>query len=246
MDEAEALEKIADEMDEILARFEHTHDGIKIARGDEARFTGLVLEARDLMGQSVLGPLNNFGHQLETARINGTRYIGSQSYRSVEQAVGIVRSAVITIRRRTSRPPNLPAGTPAPPPYVNRALIEQLRSARSTSWDLKRLVRMCEELNNVFANGNVLASAMLLRAIVDHVPPIFGFERFGQVVASIDRQSLKKSMERLHTSSRDIANRWLHEIIRQSETLPTETQVDFRPELDALLGAVIAALPPKP
>jgi hypothetical protein len=56
MDEAEALEKIACEIDAILSRFKDTREGLWIAAGDEAKFTGLVLEARDLMRQSVLGP----------------------------------------------------------------------------------------------------------------------------------------------------------------------------------------------
>ena len=51
MDEAEALEGIAGEMDAILSRFKRTRDGVWIADGDGAKFTGLVLEARDLMAQ---------------------------------------------------------------------------------------------------------------------------------------------------------------------------------------------------
>jgi hypothetical protein len=243
MDEADALEKIADEMAAILSRFKRTREGIWIADGDEARFTGLVLEARDLLAQSILGPANDFWFKVENARFQGAlNFTGSQSYHSVEQAAGIVRSAVIAIRRRSARPSGLPPGVSAPPPYVNLTRIEQLRSAQSPTWDLQRLLRMCEELNSVFAAGHALASAMLLRAIVDHVPPIFGVENFGQVIASIDGQSPKKLMERLHTSSRDISNRWLHQQIRKSESLPTTTQVDFRQELDALLGEVVGKL----
>jgi hypothetical protein len=83
---------------------------------------------------------------------------------------------------------------------------------------------------------------MLPRAIVDHIPPIFGAPSFRQFASSNAGKSIKASMERLDRSSRDIADRWLHEQIRKSESLPTPTQVDFRQELDALLGEVVRML----
>jgi hypothetical protein len=242
MEEAQVLDGIADEMDAILGRFSHGRDGIHISTGDQAKFRGLVLEARDLLSLSVLGPLNNFGLQLEAARQEGTQnFMVSQSYHSVEQAIGIVRSAANALRRRTSRPPNLAVVAAGHRPYVDLKRIEQLRGAGQTSHDLARLVRMCEELNSVFAGGNLLATTMLLRAIVDHVPPIFGTPNFGQYTSSIAGRSIKASMIRLDKASRDIADTWLHQQIRRTETLPTATQVDFRQELDLLLGEVLGA-----
>jgi hypothetical protein len=212
--DADALEKIANGMAEILSRFQRGRQNIHTANGDEAKFTGLVLEARDLLAQSILGPANDFWFKVENARFQGTvNFTGSQSYHSVEQAAGIVRSAVTAIRRRSARRPNLPAGA-SPPSYVNLARIEQLRSTRSASFDLRRLVRLCEELNSVFAAGNAHASAMLLRAILDHIPPVFGAPSFRQFASSIAGKSIKASMERLDKSSRDISDRWLHEQIR--------------------------------
>jgi hypothetical protein len=176
-------------------------------------------------------------------RFEGTLgFTGSQSYHSVEQAGSVVRSAVTAIRRRSARPPRVPAGASAPQPYVNLARIEELWSIKSASFDLRRLVRMCEELNSVFAAGNVLACAMLLRAIVDHIPPIFQTSSFNQFASSIAGKSIRSSMERLQTSSRHIADTWLHQQVRQSESLPTATQVDFRQDLDVLLGEVVRKL----
>jgi hypothetical protein len=86
-------------MDAIPSRFKKTRDGVWIADGGAAKFTGLVLEARDLIAQS-LGSLNNFGLQLESVRYEGTMgFSGSQSYHSVE----LVRSAATAIRRTTRR-----------------------------------------------------------------------------------------------------------------------------------------------
>jgi hypothetical protein len=209
MDEASALEKIADEMAAILSRFRRGRDSINIADGDQAKFTGLVLEAQTLMNRGLgYAEATPFNVSLERTRREGvSNFFSSQSYHSVEEAAGIVRAAANSIRSRAAHPSNLSAGIPAAPPYVNLARIEQLRSAQSPSFDLRRLVRMCEELNSVFASGHALASTMLLRAIVDHVPPIFGAANFRQFASSIAGKSIKASMERLDNSSRDISDR---------------------------------------
>lgn len=240
MDETDDLEQIANQMEDILKRFKRTREGIWIADGDQAKFTGLVLEAREILN-TYLGPLNDFGFQLHTVSNQGVQnYTGSQSYHSVEVAIGIVRSAAIAVRRKRARPLGVSAGS-AVRPYVSLGRIEQLRRLRSPRWDFRRLVRMCEELNGVFAAGNFLASAMLLRAIIDHVPPIFGVGNFGQFASSVAGRSIKASMEQLNRSSRNIADTWLHQQIRRSENLPTETQVDYRQDLDVLLGEVVRA-----
>lgn len=242
MDEAAALDGIADEIAAILFRFKRTRDELWIAAGDQAKFTGLVLEARDLMAQA-LGPLNNFGLQLESTRSEGVmNFTGSQSFHSVEQGAGIVRAAASAIRRRRVLPPNAAAGTPAALPYVDRSRIEELRALQSPSFDLRRLVRMCEELNACFAAGHLLASAMLVRAIVDHVPPIFGAETFSAYANHIGSKSLKGTMLHLNVSMRNIADGVLHQQIRSSEDLPTASQVDFRQDLGVLLGEIVRVL----
>jgi hypothetical protein len=244
MSAADELDNIAAEMTEILGRFRNTSSGLHIAPGDGAHFAGLVLEAHELISTG-LGPSGAaFAVELRLAKTEGTlNYLQTQSYHSVEQAAGIVRSAAKVIRRRGVQPPGAAIGISAPPPYVSLARMEELRGIGSPGWDLRRLVRMCEELNSAFAAGNFLASAMLLRAIIDHVPPIFAAPTFSQFASSIAGRSIKGSMERLQSSSRHVSDTWLHQQIRSSETLPTATQVDFRQELDALLGEVCRALP---
>jgi len=240
MDEAGALEEIAGEMDAILSRFKDTRDGRYIAAGDQAKFTGLVLRARFLMKRP-LGLANNFDSVLERTRIEGvTNYIGSQSYHSVEEAAGIVRAAVETIRSEAAIGP-LNAGS-AEPPYVSPARISELRAINSMAWDLRKLIRFCEEINAAYHNGNFLSVAMLLRAIADHVPPIFGAQSFAHYAASCAGRSHQGSMKHLQGSLRNIADGILHQQIRQRESLPTASQVDFRQDLDVLLGEVVRVL----
>lgn len=49
-------------------------------------------------------------------------------------------------------------------------------------------------------------------------------------------------MQHLYGSMKNIADALLHVQIRKSETLPNETQVDFRADLDALLGEFVRLL----
>lgn len=353
MDAADELDAIANQMRDVLGRFSETRDSINIAKGDQALFTRLVLEARSVLAER-LGPDNDFGRQLEQERLEGTaNYLGVQSFHSVEQCaeiaraganairgaarravahkpvesgtpaaeldaiadalkaksnstvpllgkrvildragfaelvqdarsilaenlgavnsfgqridgawftansellsetariqavddlIGNVRSGAKALRRKTSQSP-LGASAATPDPYVSRTRIAELRAVPTSPWDLSRLVRMCEELNSVFAAGNYLATAMLVRAILDHVPPIFGARNFGEYASSIVGKSHKSSMERLHRSHRDIADRWLHEQIERDRraALPEGPQVDCRSEIDILLGEVVAA-----
>lgn len=239
MSAANDLEAIASDMADILSKFRRDRDGVHIADGDEARFTGLVLEARDVLS-SALGPANTIGMQLENERVNGTlNFTGSQSYHSIEQAIGIVRAVINVVRRRAAAPP---PGAILAPPYVSLSRIEELRAISSSSWDLTRLIRLCEEINSSFANGNLLATGMLLRAVTDHVPPIFGSKTFNEYANSVEGKSHKGTMQHLQSSLRHIADSFLHGHIRSKEELPTESRVNFRQDLDVLLGEIVRTL----
>lgn len=126
--------------------------------------------------------------------------------------------------------------------YVNKKRIDELRSIQSDDFDLSKLVSLCEELNGNFQNQNYLSVAMLVRAILDHVPPIFGFKTFIEVASNYGGKSLKKSIQNLQNSSRNISDAYLHETIKRKESLPNETQIDFRNDLDVLLSEVVRIL----
>lgn len=125
-------------------------------------------------------------------------------------------------------------------PFVDPVRIAALKAAQSTDFDLQRLVRMCEELNACYASECYLAVAMLTRAIVDHVPPLFSKSTFAEVASNYAAgRSFKGSMQHLERSARNIADSHLHQHIRARETLPTQTQVNFQPDLDVLLAEII-------
>ena len=106
-----------------------------------------------------------------------------------------------------------------------------------------KLLKLCEELNDCHKANSVLSIIMLTRALIDHVPPIFGCRTFNEVVNNYSgTKSFKGNMERLNSSSRKIADQHLHTPIRNSESIPTMNQVDFSNDVDVLLAEVYRIL----
>jgi hypothetical protein len=99
---------------------------------------------------------------------------------------------------------------------------------------------MCDELNVAHDNDCFMSIAMLVRGIVDHVPPIFGCVSFNEVANNYSgATSFKKSMQNLNHSLRNIADAYLHVQIRAKESTPTAVQVNFSADLDVLLAEVL-------
>lgn len=127
--------------------------------------------------------------------------------------------------------------------YVHQSRINELAAIDSKKFDLKKLIQFCHELNSAHSGDNLFSIIMLCRAIIDHVPPIFGMNSFNEVANNYAGTStFKKSMERLNSSSRQIADLHLHTQIRNSEVLPNITQVNFSNDLDVLLSEIVRLL----
>lgn len=123
------------------------------------------------------------------------------------------------------------------------AALRELANSGKCNFDLCRLIRLCEELNTGFENRCFYAVIALTRAILDHIPPLFGFKRFAQVANNYGGQkSFKEAMQKLDSMCRSIADLHLHSQARQKESLPSEQQVDFSQALDLLLAEVLVIL----
>lgn len=103
-------------------------------------------------------------------------------------------------------------------------------------------MRLCEELNSAHETGSLMSTAMLVRSIMDHVPPIFGCADFSAVASNYAGRSVKASLQHLENSMRNVADAHLHGQIRKREVLPTVPQVDFKADLDVLLSEVVRTL----
>ena len=123
--------------------------------------------------------------------------------------------------------------------YVDARRIKELKCIKNANFDLSRLLAMCAELNDNAGRNNI-SSILLVRAILDHVPPIFNVNTFKEVANNFaTTASIKSSLKHLEDSSRTIADTHLHTPVRKKETLPTKTQVNFSQDLDVLLAEIV-------
>jgi hypothetical protein len=127
------------------------------------------------------------------------------------------------------------------PSYIAETRIDELRKLSSPDFDLQKLIRLCQELNSSYGNGNYYATAMLTRGILDQVPPLLGHQTFAEVANNYGGggRSFKETMQHLEGAARKIGDGHLHTRIRKSETLPTAQQVYCASQLDALLAEII-------
>lgn len=126
--------------------------------------------------------------------------------------------------------------------FVDPIRIAQLSKINHPEFDLSKLVALCKELNIAYKNNSIFSIAMLMRALIDHVPPIFGQKDFDNVVSQYGTRSFKEMMAHLSNSMRKVADISLHTHVRKRESIPTGTQVRFQSELDLLLGEIHVVL----
>jgi hypothetical protein len=122
--------------------------------------------------------------------------------------------------------------------FVNIDRIDELRNISNPNFDFSKLISYCEEVNICYQNECYLAVAMLIRAIIDHIPPIFNANDFQNVYSQYGTKSFKEQMMHLDKSSRKIADSYLHGHIRNKESLPNQTQVNFSQDIDVLLAEI--------
>jgi hypothetical protein len=119
--------------------------------------------------------------------------------------------------------------------------LVELRSLVSVDFDFRKLIRLCEEINSTFGLQCYYATAMLIRGLLDHVPPIFGYKTFSEVANNYagGGKSFKETIHHLENASRKVGDAHLHMPIRKSETLPTAQQVNCGQQLDVLLSEIV-------
>lgn len=136
-------------------------------------------------------------------------------------------------------------------PFIDETRLQELKdiSSKPSKFDFSRLIKLCEELNSNYSQGNYYATAMLTRAIIDHVPPIF-FDKgvnkpcdtFNKVVNNYSgSKSFKEAMGKLN-DQKHISHGFLHQQIRTTESHPNANQVNCSQLLDTLLGEIVRIL----
>ena len=130
--------------------------------------------------------------------------------------------------------------------FIVTSRLEMLRGIEHIDFDCTRLICLCEELNACAAGGHPHAVILLTRAILDHIPPIFGVSSFAEVASNYGGggRSFKSSAERLEKQARKVADRMLHQIIRNREVAPQMQEVEFSRELETILAEACRILKP--
>jgi len=130
-----------------------------------------------------------------------------------------------------------------PTEYINSGRINELRAINNVNFDLAKLIRICEELNDNWQNGNYYSVIALVRTILNHCSTALGHSSFEQVANNYNGgQSFKKIAKNLFESAKNIADSHLHHQMQKNDPLPNETQVDFRTNIDFLLAELIKTL----
>lgn len=149
---------------------------------------------------------------------------------------------VIDALREASKDPNYGDIVASNSAFLNADLLMGLKASPKRKFDAIKLVKMCEELNDAYARGNYITSVLLLRAVMNHVPPIFEVKSFREVVAQSGR-SLKSVLGRLEDEARPIADLHTHMTIRKSEHIPTKNQIEpYKAPFEILIAEVVARL----
>ena len=127
---------------------------------------------------------------------------------------------------------------------IQSTVVNRLQEASSPRFDTAFLVRLCKEINSCFSHGNIVATALTMRTVLNHVPPVFGHDTFKEVVAHSER-SLKDIFTHLEGGLRKIADSLGHGTIVNSISYPSASQVEpFKPQFEVLLNAACDRLAP--
>ncbi|MFF3244263.1 hypothetical protein ACFYWY_11130 [Streptomyces sp. NPDC002870] len=148
--------------------------------------------------------------------------------------------------RDDEQPTITPTVTPVitTPLYVNQGLITELDQKQGqTKWSLDKLLQLLRELNDCYAEDRPFACHALVRAIIDHVPPILGCTSFEAAVSSYKwTRTDKKYMTRLldfKTQADDV----LHRHIRTSkDPISMHDLVPLGSHMNALLRECVDKL----
>lgn len=128
--------------------------------------------------------------------------------------------------------------------YVSRQKIDELAHLKPLLvgvWDLSVLIELCEGINVNYAEERYLPVAMMLRAIMDHVPPLFDNAPNFATVASQSRKSESAIYTRMY-GAKDISDFWIHQQIRPHISMPGPEVVDIRSDFNFLLDRAIERL----
>jgi hypothetical protein len=88
-----------------------------------------------------------------------------------------------------------------PAPYIDESLIAAIQAKEAASrFDCTKLLGLLREVNDNVASENPYGAHALVRAVLDHIPPILGYKTFAEVVnnyrwSQTDKRYLKRLLD---------------------------------------------------
>jgi hypothetical protein len=144
--------------------------------------------------------------------------------------------------KEAAKDPNYSANAANNAAFLNTEVLLKLKASQNLRLDPIKLARMCEELNDAYVRGNYISSILLLRAIINHVPPVFDASTFSDAVAHLGR-SAKATLVRLNEEARPIADLHTHTLMRREEHLPTKNQIEpYKASFEILIQEILVRL----
>jgi hypothetical protein len=233
-----ALDSLIRELEDITKCFVEGNSltGLFLQSEDQALFKQKIMEATALL-DDLIGANNRYSiNIINTVNQGSGGFMGGPSLNCVREVIGILKASKTQISRGVTAKSKVNN-------YISETRLKELRSITSQKYDLARLIRMLEEINDANEKHSYISIGLLCRAIIDHVPPIFMYKSFSEVANNYKgSKSFKGSMLHLENSLRKISDSHLHTQIRDREVLPTFHQVDFRADIDVLLAEIVRIL----
>jgi hypothetical protein len=154
-----------------VGKYDPLRDYLASRPGDEVRMTFAEVE-------KLVGPLPDSArnHRAWWANDNKVEALAWRAAGWHVESVNQSSGQVIFTRGatgRTSRAANTLTGPRAA--YIDAKMIVAFKAQEATDrFDRAKLLRLIDELNDNYARGNAYAVHALLRAILDHIPPLLG------------------------------------------------------------------------
>ncbi|MET7937968.1 hypothetical protein [Streptomyces sp. NPDC005322] len=130
-------------------------------------------------------------------------------------------------------------------PYIDLVLLDEMEEAgQKSTWKHHKLLALCRELNDNYTAGNPYACAALIRAVLDHIPPVFGHKDFKQVAAQHTfavKRTDKAHAQRL-AAFKDIADDVMHRPISANVPIIGMNDLPEPARLNAVLQELLSIL----
>ncbi len=129
--------------------------------------------------------------------------------------------------------------------FISTEIIEEFKKIDIKKFNLSRLIHFCDQINENYDHEYYESVAFTTRALMDHVPPIFGqpnFESIAPQTSNGKTPSFKKSCDRLNGSLKHIVDDLIHSQINAGTSLLIKEEINFSPDLNTFLRKTLEEL----